>query len=499
MVPPTWDQFKRAIRRVDRDSLLIQSAAATATIARDELPEELAKLGLTPWTIADVARTALAWGGFQRPEADGKVLLRLCNMNVQLADEDAMASPDSAESLGRVLARLFFEQFPEQRSAMAEVARTILLFGSAAEYPQGFTPEAMKPRWFESITGGLTLDEYIESVFLVSVVTQQHNGGFSLEWLDGPAFQGLEDVISFDAVRRTFTNHLVTTASAFKATNRTFQDPLPSAQKKFAFSPLTDKPFIEGVAEIPIAPWVQAIIAKARPPAVYHLARHALGDGFTHDLGIVFQHYTGRQLELIDGERQVVSEVPYGSRRASRDSCDWFLDLPDMLVLIECKARQPIESLRTGGTDWLSSVQSSIGKGITQLNRSNRDIAGISAVNSRIDGTKPRVGLVVTLEPFYLTQNWLLWDQLPKAEFPVGAISIGELESVVLLRADELASVLRDAASSSQENMMLLAQALDAADGRENPLLISTWESIGLFSRVTSAADRLRGESGDTA
>ena len=38
----------------------------------------------------------------------------------------------------------------------------------------------MKPRWFESITGGLTLDEYIESVFLVSVVTQQHNGGFSL-------------------------------------------------------------------------------------------------------------------------------------------------------------------------------------------------------------------------------------------------------------------------------------------------------------------------------
>ena len=91
-----------------------------------------------------------------------------------------------------------------------------------------------------------------------------------------------------------------------------------------------------------------------------------------------------------------------------------------MLVLIECKAPQPIESLRTGGTDWLSSVQSSIGKGITQLNRSNRDIAGISAVNSRIDGTKPRVGLVVTLEPFYLTQNWLLWDQLPKAEFPWG-------------------------------------------------------------------------------
>ncbi|GAB3089873.1 hypothetical protein [Nocardioides zeae] len=95
-------------------------------------------------------------------------------------------------------------------------------------------------------------------------------------------------MIPFDAVRRTFTEHLVTTAADFKAVNRRFQDPLPTAQKKFAFNPLTDKPFIEDVAPLPIAPWVQAIMRKAVPPSIYHLGTGALGDDFTRDLGLVF-------------------------------------------------------------------------------------------------------------------------------------------------------------------------------------------------------------------
>jgi len=236
---------------------------------------------------------------------------------------------------------------------------------------------------------------------------------------------------------------------------------------------------------------VQAIIAKALPPAIYHLALRALGDGFTHDLGAVFQHYAGRQLALVEGEGQVFPEVVYRLPAGQVASCDWFLDLPGLLVLIECKARQPIESLRTGGADWLDSIEGSISKGITQLSRSARDIAAISSANPQLDTRKPRVGLVVTLEPFYLNQNWPMWDQLPKADFPVGVLSIGELESLVLLSTDELTKELSDAAASSQHNVMLLAQAIAAADRRENPLLVSTWDSIGLFGR---ADDRLKAE-----
>src|SRR5690606_25412796 len=123
----------------------------------------------------------------------GRTLTRLCNMNVNLADEARNANSDPGDRLGRILTRLFFEQFPGQRSIMAEVSRSLLLFGSAAEFPDDFEPEAMSEGWFETITDGLTLDEYVESLLLISVVTQRHRGGFSPDWLDGPTFQRIDE------------------------------------------------------------------------------------------------------------------------------------------------------------------------------------------------------------------------------------------------------------------------------------------------------------------
>ncbi|MDP3208046.1 MAG: hypothetical protein Q8M65_02760, partial [Rhodoglobus sp.] len=112
----------------------------------------------------------------------------------------------------------------------------------------------------------------------------------------------------------------------------------------------------------------------------------------------------------------------------------------------------------------------------------------------QIDTTKPRVGSVVTLETFYRNQNWLMWEQLPMPDYPVGAISVGERASLVCLGVDELLQALRAAADPSRENVLLLADSLAAAEGRENPLLVSTWESIGLFGRADAAAKRLRAE-----
>lgn len=196
---------------------------------------------------------------------------------------------------------MMFEQFPGQRSVAAEIARSFPLYGPQAEHPPGFEPEAMQTGWFEGLTGGLTFDDYIESVFLIAMETARRNGGFDPEWYRGTAFQGVGNVISYRAIRRTFNEHLLTTTSEFNATNHKFQDPLPDSLKKFAVNPRTDKPFIDSVAEIAITPCVQTIIAKAQPQAIYHLARRVLGDEFTRDLGPIFQHYTGRQLGLVGG------------------------------------------------------------------------------------------------------------------------------------------------------------------------------------------------------
>lgn len=490
--PPTWDKFKSAARKIDRDSLLVHAAATSALLANDEVPEDLRRLGFTPWNVADVARTALAWGQFQGNRADSETLLRLSNMNVQL-DDAPSEEMDPSERVARFLARMFFEQFPSQRSDLAEFARTILLFGSSAETPPDFTPEAMTQGWFENATDGLTLDEYVESIFLISVGAINNNGQFDPDWLDGPQFKPIEALLSLNAVRKTFEDRLLTTVVDFRAANKASQALLPDNEKKYGFNPLDDKPFIAGVAPTPITPAVHAVIAKARPPAIYHLGVEAYGDAFTRDLGHVFQHYTGRQLELISGDRTVLPEVAYGPRKERLDSCDWFLDLPGLLVLIECKARQPIESLRTGGADWLRSVEESIGKGIRQLNSSNAGIDRISDVSEGVDRTKRRVGLVVTLEPFYLNQNPLIWDRLGVRDLPIGVISISELEFLVCLNAEELAQVLTDAADTAVDGTLLLVNALNtaAATERENSLLVETWDAVGMFTRLDGVAASL--------
>lgn len=491
--PPTWDAYKAAVRREDRDSLLTRCAEATAAIGRGEVADELKALGLVDWNVADVARTALAWGGFQRREADGDTLLKLCNMNALLIDEGEAERPDPSDRLAHLLPRMIFEQFPRQRSPYGLIARTLLLFGSASELPPDFTPKAMAPGWFESITG-LTLDEYVESIFIIWTETQRRNGAFSLDWLDGPGYTGLEHVFSFDALRKTFTEHLLTKPDEFKTVNRRWQDRATSPQKKFAFNPLVNRPFIEGVAEFPIAPWVQAIVGKASPASIYHLGFEKLGKGFPDELGHVFQHYVGRQLALIEQPREVIPELRYGPARSSIDSSDWFLDLPDLLVLIDCKSRQPIESLRIGSDAWIESIADSTGHGIKQLNESHRNLDAIAALNPRIDPNKPRVGLVVTMEPFYINENWFVRERLIEAEFPIGVISAGELESLVMLSPYELAQALREASEAAEDNIMLLNQALDAAQGRENSLIVSTFDSIKLIARTASEAERLRGE-----
>lgn len=504
----TWEKFKAAVREVDRDSLLIEAAAVTAIFANGEDEDGWKKLGVTPWTLADVARTAIVWGRPGGRRTDGPTLFRLCNMNALLIDEEGASAVErddesteavaaSRDRLARILARIFFEQFPGQRSVLAEVSRSILLFGSAAEPPEGFAPKVMTPGWFERLMGGLTFDDYIESVFLLSVIAQQHNGQVPPEVFDSPALVELADVFSADTVRRVLSEHLVTSIDDFKENNRVWQGPLPSAEKKFAFNPLEDKPFVHGITAAPIAPWVQAIIAKTSPPSIYFLPPTELRKAFADDLGPVFQHYVGRQLELIDGPRRVIPEVRYKFAKQNIDSCDWFLDLPEVLVLIECKARQPIESLRVGSADWLKSIEDSIGKGIHQLNRSNAQIESISVLQPEIDTSKPRVGLVVTLEPFYLNQNWLIRERLEPAEFPVGVLSIGELESLVLLNADELGEAVLKAADAAEDNVMPLNPALDETHGRENTLLVETWASIGLLTRVEQAAARLRTEPED--
>jgi hypothetical protein len=63
-----------------------------------------------------------------------------------------------------------------------------------------------------------------------------------------------------------------------------------------------------------------------------------------------------------------------------------------------------------------------------------------------------------------------------------------------MLSPYELAQALHEASEDAEDNIMLLTPALDSAQGRENSLIVSTFDSIKLIARTASEAERLRGE-----
>lgn len=483
----SWVDFKRVIRKVDRDSLLEQCAIASSLIAQDRAPERWTVEGVTQWNIADVARTALAWGQFNRPKADLDTLRRLCNLNVQIVDERGSSDVDPGDRVSRMLTRSLFEQFPGQSLPMVEVARSLLLFGDVAEKYDNFKPRVMKAGWFELATNGLSLHEYVESVVMSHLLATAGQGRISLDLLGSPEIREILGETPSQVVRRTLDEQMTTTLDEFKTINREFQGRKPDSMKKFAFNYLTAKPFVSGVGPSPIAPSMQNVISKAFPPAIYHIGLERYDEAFSEDLGRVFEEYTGHQLAQIEGESAAVPEVTYRLGRNKVASCDWILDLPNLQVLIECKARQPIESLRVRDESWLNPIEGSINRGIGQLNRSHENIEKIALASNFVDPLKQRIGLVVTLEPFYVSQNWKVWDHLQTSTLPVGVISVSELESLVLLNADDLSESLRLAVETSVEDtgrtgLLLMNNPIDAARGRENPLLRAARESLSILA-----------------
>lgn len=483
------------MRKINRNALLVAAARQTADTARREFEGRGAvladaRVGLAPWLIGDVARTSLAWGEYKKRTWHPDTLQALCSVNHQLMNEGLRADIADGVGTGRTLRRMFFEQFRHQRSERQETARAMLLFGPGVEYPEGRKPSVMTTGWFERLMGGWTLEEYIETVIMIASLAQNNGGVFAPNLLVGAQRETVDRLLSFELLTYVFENQLLTNVADFRHANAQWQDARPDAVKKFAFNPLVKWPFVTGVAASPIAPWAQVIDQRAYPPAIYHLAMDQHKTAFSGDFGYVFEHYIGRQLRLIEGA-VVMPEVRYGPANSSDDSCDWFLDLPGVLVVIECKARQPDEALRVSGFDEDALVARTVNKAICQLNRSNANIANISHSLPKLDVTKPRVGLIVTLEPFYFNQDIRARDGMLDADFPVGVASADELESLVLLSAAELSNAFLQARRQSENNIMLLTDAVKLASGRENPLLSHAWESMPIFDRIDVARERV--------
>jgi hypothetical protein len=150
------------------------------------------------------------------------------------------------------------------------------------------------------VLGGVPLGEAIAATFVLQVGAYQNGGLYDRSWLDQDNFQAVLELYP----RR----HIEAAAGRLTATQREFQDDFAkwshgiTELAKFDYNPLIRTPFVELSGGVTVAPSPRLIMRTVTPGGLYYAGLERYGDGFTTDLGYLFEHYVGRQLRLMCAE-----------------------------------------------------------------------------------------------------------------------------------------------------------------------------------------------------
>ncbi|MET4158454.1 hypothetical protein [Agromyces sp. PvR057] len=476
--PTPYAKYKSAVRAFDIGSIVEACGRKSAEIERLAMPPS-ATFPFTQWALMDIARVAIAYGRPSGKTIADHDLAQLCQFHLNI--DDPITRGDSAGVAGALL-RMSHEQFLGQVDVLPAFARTLLLFGTDASWPVGKSPTVMVDDWFEQ-SFGMDVDTYVAGIFIAFTAAASNGGRFDLDLLQGDAFERIRATFSNERVRNVFDRHLSVDIASFKQLNRDAERRTRADLQKHSFNPLRDKPFITDIGVVPIAPNVRAIVDKISPLSIFYRAIKTFGNSFATDLGHVFEAYVGKQLELLSGGL-VLPEVRYWEGKNRQDSIDWFLQVGEFLVLVECKSTRPDEHVRLGDAAYLESLERQIGKGIAQINRSNAHFQVICAAEPRLAGTHQRVGVVVTLEDHFAATSPSVRADLTAADIPTVVLSIRELEQFMTLSVNELEGLVSQAVGRCGADNVLPLWIGDATGAGPNPIIAAAFDAFEVMRLV---------------
>jgi hypothetical protein len=397
----------------------------------------------------------------------------------------------------KTVLRLLYQQIPYQRSAkLASWARPVALFEQTA-FPAGYKPEAMVAGWEEDLLG-CSVGVWSSVGFTLHSAAVHQGSRYPFAWEPGTAaaLKALGGQAVFDSVvRRGFSTEL----NEFQQTRREITAKYPGSavqqfvREPFSYNPIHTSPLIGGIDDLFLSPCVPAIEVRSTVYGIAYEGIERWGEAFTHDVGQLFEQYVGRNLRLIEGA-EVYPEVTYGPRKNPLKTVDWFVVLPHVVLLVECKAMMPRRDMQEGiGT--LAEMHDRLEKPLKQINRSATAVQAQSDPMKVIPGDRPMVGLVVTLGNFDLANTPEVRARFTTADVPTAFIGIDLLEEIVTAPAAELDTLFVDAPSQ------LTGPGVLAAGGwkltlSENAVLEGAWSSIPLIKFIDELRDAGDGSDG---
>lgn len=473
-----YQDLRALCRRFDRDATLQMLSVISRAWDGHPTDERGRVKPFLPWDIAGVAATLLQWGtaGGGAPTPDE--LRRICWMFLNL-EHPGLGEPGSG--LAMVL-RLIYSQIPFQApDAGMHWARAVALFRDT-EFQEGYVPEVMTPDWQEELLG-CSVEQWVSVGFALHAALLQ-GSHYPFEWTPElePVLEALGGSEGFDrVVRQGFTM----TVGDYRAQRRTHVERFGGTtaqqflREPFAFNPLFSAPLIEGIADHFVAPCFPAIAVRASALGIVHEGTSQWGEAFRRDSGQLFEQYVGRQVRQIAGAI-VVPELSYGPRRNRVKTIDWFVILPDVVLLIECKAMTPDRNLQEGfGT--VEQVHARLAKPLDQINKTVQALGAGHAELADIPTDRPVVALVVTLGNFVMANGPDVRESLPVTAVPSAFVGVDFLEALVTTDAVEMSRYFAGMHAPDERPGVLPVEDINLIGGT-NAMLDAAFESLPILS-----------------
>jgi len=321
----------------------------------------------------------------------------------------------------------------------------------------------------------------------IAICSVAHNnrGFFNPSWdalWSGP--DSIQERFPMEIVTKVFHKHYLADFGFYKSQAAKFRQTNHSL-RQYEYNPLIGRPF----AILPngnfLSPQIHLAFGRIAPAAIYYSIVSDLDNDaankFTRDIGLIFQHYVGRQLALIPGAT-VLEEIHYDN---DQRSVDWFLVTEKALVLIEAKATRMSHLGRMGADQLRSDIDRCLGRAQSQIERSDRLIRERHSAFESLPRELPRLGLTVTLEPYWATTNPYLNRLISEATIPSANLSIRQLEQLIGEsighgNGSRLTDFLKSRRSPSSE----LSQSSGTDNIVRNPILDAAWKSNPLWDAM---------------
>lgn len=493
-----YRKFAQQVRRFDVDHLLTKVARTSAEIYRAEnglCPQRWDPKGhVRQFSLASVARTAIIECGRRRgPLVDREPinpeLYRLCGESIEvdhpdLPDSEVLSSP----GLTRVFARMLYQQALFQYSDFSNIARTIGLLIDHDPTVHGLPSAA---DWERVL--GVPLLDFMTIAQQLATITSGNGGVLTADHVRSHRQFGWFVGAEADTVLQIIRTHLSAELPQLRDSGREREDPI---LKMWSHNPLLGTPMINDGDRGFRLPIVQYLMQKITPGGLFYTGVEHFGKRFADELGLSFERYVGRHLDLLTATGATVHpEITYKSGKNQKKTVDFLIVFDELVLLVEVKGFRPTEAVRMGDADGLAELVAKVQHARSQIDTSAALLGGRTPELMHIPADRPVRGLVITAEPVHHIDTFLYADMFAPNTIESATVSAHDLERItpILAKQHDTGTRILKALTFDDPTPPSLDRAVKGHSPERNPVSESLWarwepHPYGNSLRITSTS-----------